>query len=112
MNTIEEINQKREQLMRELAEINMLAEAETKRARQSSINEVLALMKERGLTIDDLDQRRRKAKSGEAGDQRKTVAPKYRDPIGGMTWTGRGKEPIWLKNAVSSGRSRDEYLIK
>lgn len=26
------------------------------------------------------------------------VAPKYRDPVTGQTWTGRGKPPTWIKD--------------
>lgn len=26
------------------------------------------------------------------------VAPKYRDPSTGNTWTGRGKPPAWIRN--------------
>ena len=26
------------------------------------------------------------------------VAPKYRDPATGQTWTGRGKPPRWIQN--------------
>ncbi|MDQ7979862.1 H-NS histone family protein [Paraburkholderia sp. SARCC-3016] len=33
--------------------------------------------------------------------------PKYRDPASGATWSGRGREPIWLK-----GQSRDRFLIQ
>ena len=36
---------------------------------------------------------------------RPIVAPIYRDPETGNTWSGRGKEPGWLKG------HRDEYLI-
>lgn len=27
-----------------------------------------------------------------------TVAPKYRNPNTGETWTGRGKAPAWIRN--------------
>lgn len=26
------------------------------------------------------------------------VAPKYRDPSTGNTWTGRGKPPVWIRD--------------
>jgi DNA-binding protein H-NS len=39
------------------------------------------------------------------------VAPKYRHPDTGETWTGRGKAPRWLAAAESSGSSRDSFLI-
>ena len=34
------------------------------------------------------------------------VAPKYRDPLSGGTWSGRGKSPVWIK-----GRDRNQFLI-
>lgn len=34
------------------------------------------------------------------------VAPKYRDPVSGQTWTGRGKPPAWI-----AGKDRDQFLI-
>jgi DNA-binding protein H-NS len=35
-----------------------------------------------------------------------TVPPLYRDPESGKTWSGRGREPLWLEG------KRDEFLIK
>lgn len=34
------------------------------------------------------------------------VAPKYRNPETGDTWTGRGREPSWIK-----GKDREEFLV-
>ncbi len=45
-------------------------------------------------------------------DKRAAVKPKYRDPASGKTWTGRGVMPKWMKAAVETGRSRDEFLIQ
>jgi len=36
-----------------------------------------------------------------------TVAPKYRDPNTGATWSGRGREPAWIK-----GKRRERFLIE
>lgn len=35
------------------------------------------------------------------------VAPKYRNPATGATWTGRGKAPVWI-----AGKDRAEFEIK
>ena len=40
------------------------------------------------------------------------VAPKYRNPSTGDTWTGRGRSPAWIKEAEEKGKSRDKFLIK
>lgn len=35
------------------------------------------------------------------------ASPKYKDPETGVTWSGRGKEPLWIR-----GKNRDDFLIK
>lgn len=53
--------------------------------------------------------RKRKAKTTRKGRRKATgtVSPKYRDPETGKTWSGRGREPVWLR-----GKNRDDYLIR
>lgn len=47
-------------------------------------------------------------KSGKRGK----VAPKYKNPANeSETWTGRGRQPIWVKNYVESGGSMDQVTI-
>ncbi|TXC62157.1 H-NS histone family protein [Piscinibacter aquaticus] len=40
------------------------------------------------------------------------VKPKYRDPQSGHTWTGRGLQPRWIKEALASGGTLERLLIK
>jgi DNA-binding protein H-NS len=47
------------------------------------------------------------ASSGKAR-KKVTVAPKYRDPESGVTWTGRGMAPVWIRDA----EDRTRFLIK
>ena len=42
----------------------------------------------------------RKVRRGTGG----TVAAKFRNPETGQTWSGRGREPVWIK-----GRNREEF---
>lgn len=67
-----------------------------------AISQVRALIAEFGLTAQDVfpSGRGRSATSGTK------VAPKYRNPATGQTWTGRGKAPLWIAN-----ESREKYLI-
>lgn len=53
----------------------------------------------------------RKAKKARNGAKRGKVAPKYRHPVTGDTWTGRGREPKWLVAEMARGRQRAEFLI-
>ncbi len=43
---------------------------------------------------------------------RAKVEPKYRHPQNAeLTWSGRGKQPTWLKEALESGLTLEEMLI-
>ncbi len=37
--------------------------------------------------------------------------PKYKDPVTGTTWAGRGKQPRWMRKAIESGKTPNEFLI-
>jgi DNA-binding protein H-NS len=40
------------------------------------------------------------------------VYPKFRNPAWpGQTWSGRGKQPIWIREALAAGQSIDDFLI-
>jgi DNA-binding protein H-NS len=41
------------------------------------------------------------------------VAAKYRNPKNpGETWTGRGKQPRWLRDEIQSGKQLADFLIR
>jgi len=41
------------------------------------------------------------------------VPPKYRNPANkAETWTGRGKQPLWLAGQIKKGRKIEEFLIE
>jgi DNA-binding protein H-NS len=67
--------------------------------------EIQARMKEFGITLADL-------KGGAKKTKRAPVAAKYRNSATGETWSGRGRAPRWLADAMAKGRSKDEFLIK
>jgi DNA-binding protein H-NS len=59
-----------------------------------------------GITAKDLGlDKAVKAKSGPKPGNK--VAPKYRDPLTGATWSGRGKTPNWINGAAD----RSAYAI-
>lgn len=39
------------------------------------------------------------------------VAPKYRHPVTGETWSGRGGVAGWLAREIAAGRRREDFLI-
>lgn len=70
---------------------------------QDALATVRQMIFEFGLTHEDIFPAGR-AKSPLKGN---TVAPKYRDPQTGATWTGRGKPPLWIAN-----QDRVQFEIK
>jgi DNA-binding protein H-NS len=44
---------------------------------------------------------------GKRGPKPATKPAKYRDPASGATWSGMGREPLWIK-----GQSREQFLIQ
>jgi DNA-binding protein H-NS len=55
---------------------------------------------------------------GDGGTARKAgsvkgmkVAPKYRHPKTGETWSGRGGTAGWLAREIKAGKKREDFLI-
>jgi DNA-binding protein H-NS len=93
--------------LQELLKQQQMLAQQIEDARRSEIAETLAKIRAQvqqyGLTVKDVfpggGRRRGNATLGK-------VAPKYRDPATGKTWTGRGKAPRWIE-----GRDRAQFQI-
>jgi DNA-binding protein H-NS len=70
-----------------------------------AISQVKGLITTFGLTQEDIFGASRGTKKVKAEGSK--VAAKYRDPISGKEWSGRGLAPKWLQ-----GREKSEFLIK
>lgn len=89
------------------------------REKSEGIAKAKKIIDEFGLTVSDLfgrktsstGKRGRPAKKGapkkRVGKKRGKVAPKYKNPATGETWTGRGKAPKWI-----AGKDRTKFEIK
>lgn len=75
--------------------------------RAEAIAEIRKLMSEHGLTSADLSTVQKKLGVKQGGK----VAPKYRDPATGATWTGRGLKPKWLSAALAQGKSVADFAV-
>jgi DNA-binding protein H-NS len=94
------------ELQSQIEALKQQAEAQRKAEIATVVADIRAKMDEYGITLADLGTRRASASS-----KGSTVAPKYRNVQTGETWTGRGKMPRWLQNAVDSGKSKESFLI-
>lgn len=89
------------------------------REKSEGIVKAKKIIDEFGLTASDLfgrkaaaaGKRGRPAKKAatkkRVGKKRGKVAPKYKNPSTGETWTGRGKAPRWIVE-----KDRNNFLIK
>lgn len=83
------------------------AKAEEKAAVLAHIR---SAMEQYEITTEELTAApKRGRKPGSA--ERKPVAPKYRNEAGD-TWTGRGKQPKWVAEALASGLTLEDLLIE
>ena len=59
-----------------------------------------------GFNLDDL------IGSNKGGRKGGKVAPKYRHPQNPtMTWTGRGRQPLWLVDELKKGKKLESFAI-
>ncbi|MEL7301019.1 MAG: H-NS histone family protein [Pseudomonadota bacterium] len=74
------------------------------RLRQEAMAELERKAKEMGFTLAELTGTQRKAKTKNP--------PKYRNPADAtQTWTGRGRQPEWIKAAKAAGKNIEKFAI-
>lgn len=97
------------EMKKQIAQLQAEAEAVRKKEVGEVVSSILALMDAYGLTAADLKKPVAPARSKAPAVPRKVEA-KYRDPVSGSTWSGRGKPPAWIADAFKS-RQLDAFLI-
>ena len=86
------------------------AKAEEKAAVLAHIR---SAMEQYEITAEELTAAPKRGRKPGSTDtvERKPVAPKYHNELG-ETWTGRGKQPKWVVEALASGLTLEELLIE
>ena len=94
-----------EELQAKIADLQAQAEQVRREERQQAIDMAKTMISTYDITARDLGlDKAPKIKSGPKPGQKLT--PKYRDPLSGATWSGRGKTPRWI-----NGADRSQYAI-
>ena len=98
MSKLQELIAQRTALEQKIADVRQSEHAD-------AVAKVRAIVSEFELTAEDVFP------SGKVRTQKnKTVnkvAAKYRDPVSGKTWSGRGMEPKWI-----GGKNRSQFAIE
>jgi DNA-binding protein H-NS len=95
--TIEDLRRQQEALERQIKERELAEKREV-------IAQIVKVVKDYHVSVEDLVE----ALGGEKIRRKGVKAKiKYRDPVSGALWSGRGKEPLWIR-----GKDRTKFLIK
>jgi DNA-binding protein H-NS len=94
-----------QELLRQQQALNAQIEEARRKEVASAVAKVRELVQQYALNVSDVFP------GGGNGGRRRSrvlgkVAPKYRDPSSGKTWTGRGKAPKWIE-----GKDRNQFAI-
>ncbi len=74
------------------------------RKKKTALAELEVKAQEMGFSLSEL--------TGATSRKGKVNPPKYRNPQdSSMTWSGRGRQPAWIKEAIERGDNLDDYLI-
>lgn len=94
-----------ETLVRDVqAEIVARKEAERERVLQQ-MRELAASL---GMTLEDVLRMEKRSGGGGGG----AVQAKYRHPDNpDLTWSGRGKRPAWVTEALAAGKTMDDLAV-
>jgi len=92
------------ELLRQRAELDLQIKEAHSREIASVVTQVRELVAQYQLSEKDVFPATRGRPSSDGVAK---VAPKYRNPATGQTWTGRGKPPQWIKSA-----DRTQFLIR
>jgi DNA-binding protein H-NS len=94
-----------DELKRQQAELERRIRQKTDAQKREVIAQIVTVVKQYNIPVEEivaalggLPKTKRKGKKAE---------PKYQDPDSGAIWTGRGKEPAWIKD-----KDREAFLIK
>ena len=86
-------------------EIKSSQQQEVQKARE----QILAIAQSTGLSISELLAGNEKKANKSTGQK---VAAQYQNPADNLsTWTGRGRQPKWVVEALTSGKTLDDLRV-
>lgn len=92
------------ELLKQREELEQQINEARRRELSAAITQVRNLVAEYGLSQQDVFPSGRSGRTSSTSGTK--VAPKYRNPVTGQTWTGRGKAPKWIQN-----EDREKFAI-
>ena len=90
-------------LIEQKAALEKQIKQQQSRQRKKILANIIASMQKYDISLDDIENLLKTPNS---------IAPKYCNPKTGATWSGRGKRPKWIVDAINQGVNLDTFLIK
>jgi DNA-binding protein H-NS len=91
-------------------EIKSRQKDEVRKARE----QILAIAQDVGLPVSALIAKAGGAQkaNGQKGGSRQQGEARFRNPDdGSQTWSGRGRQPKWISEALAGGKSLDDFRV-
>lgn len=99
-----------EKLLAEIATLQAKADEIRAGKRAEAIQTVNRLVAQFEIKSREVRFRMAQPTKAAVSDGRSTVAPRYADGQGN-TWSGRGKQPRWLRDGLAGGRTIESYAL-
>jgi DNA-binding protein H-NS len=109
-----------DKLNKELEKIQRVIKTKEARDKKATLAKLVLVARKSGFELHELMDTAAVAKAvprtvrvpSRKTGKRGKVAPKYRNPANeSETWSGRGRQPIWVKDFVENGGSMDQVTI-
>jgi len=109
-------------LEKEKDKIEKAIAARDGKMRQGALAQVKAAARQAGFDISELlsdlkatskvsGAKKRTASPGKKGRKTGKVAPKYKNPEDGVTWSGRGRKPKWIEAHLAKHGNLDKVAL-
>ncbi|KAA8732348.1 H-NS histone family protein [Acinetobacter qingfengensis] len=99
INQLQELTQKAQELI----------ELKKREKVDDAYQQLLTIAEDVGLSLQELIEY---GQQSHKPTTKRSVAPRYRNPADvNQTWTGRGKQPRWVVEALNSGKTLEDLLI-
>ena len=110
-----------EKLNKEVEKIQRVIKTKEARDKKATLAKLVSVARKSGFELHELlgsdTLKIRQPKAVKAAPKKKSgkrgkVAPKYKNPEDSSeTWTGRGRQPLWVRDYIESGGSLDQVTI-
>ena len=108
------------QLKKEIIKIQKAIKTKEARDKKAALAKIKAVAKKSGFDLSELvgaassgGKKPTAGKSKKKAKARGTVEPKYKNPaIPTETWSGRGRQPVWVKEHINGGGTLENIAIK